>query len=82
MKKIGGILLTIIGVILVFIAFGQLSKLILNVLGMIKLFDSNVSSYHKGQIIAGFIYWIIHFLITYFAFKFGSRLIKKESIED
>lgn len=81
MKKIGGILLIIIGVILVFIAFGQLNKLISNVLGIIKLFYSNVSSYEKGQISAGIIYWLIHFLITYFAFKFGSKLTKKESIE-
>ena len=81
MKKTGGILLTIIGIILVFIAFGQLSKLISNVLGIVKIFDPNISSYQKGQISAGFIYWIIHFLITYFAFKFGSKLTKKESVE-
>lgn len=74
MKKIWGI----IGIIFVFAAISRITSLISNILGIVKIFNSEISGYQRGQIFGGFLYWIIHFSIIYLSFKYGSRLTKKK----
>jgi len=78
MKKVFGILLLIIGILFVLVVFGRLTSLISDVLGIIRIFDSNISGYQRGDVFGGFIYWVLHFLVIYFAFKFGSKWIKNK----
>nr|WP_299384154.1 hypothetical protein [Allomuricauda sp.] len=80
MRKFWGILLLIIGILLVFIAIGRLTSLISSVLELAKIFDSDSSGHQKGQIIGRFLYWVIHFAILYFSFKYGSRMITKKKM--
>ncbi len=77
MKKFGGILLIIVAVLLVIATLTNLTSLISNLIGIVNLFDSETTGFDKGQIIGGLIYWIIHFLAMFFAFKYGLKLSKK-----
>jgi len=79
MRKFWGVLLIVIGILFVFIAVGRITSLISNILGIVKIFDSNISAYQRGQIFGGFFYWMIHFGIIYFSLKYGSRLTKKKT---
>ena len=78
MKKYLGYLLIIIGIVFVFIAIARSTSLITNVLGILNVFDSDISEGERGYIVGGFLWWIIHFLVMFFAFKYGIKLTKKK----
>lgn len=70
MRKFWGILLIFIGILFVLVAIGRITSLISTVLEVVKIFDIDISVYQKGQILGEFSYWIIHFGIIYFSFKY------------
>tara|TARA_R100001369_G_scaffold55222_1_gene82065 strand:- start:844 stop:1092 length:249 start_codon:yes stop_codon:yes gene_type:complete len=78
MNKIFGIILYIIGSLFILAFVGQLPKFLAAIINLFKIFSSELDGLQRGNIIGTIIYWIIHFAIIYFAFKYGSRFFKKK----
>ncbi len=78
MNKFFGILLYIIGALFVLAFVGQLTTFLGSILALTKIFSSEINSSQVGYIIGGLVYWILHFAVIYFAFKYGTKLFKKK----
>ena len=78
MNKFFGIILYIIGSLFILAFIGQLTKFIGAIVGLTKIFSSNVDSSQIGYLFGMILYWILHFAIIYFSFKYGTKLFKKK----
>lgn len=82
MNKIFGVILYLIGLLLIFAFVGQLPKFLAVFFSFFKIFSSELDGLQRGNIIGAMIYWILHFAIIYFSFKYGNKLFKKKRSED
>ena len=82
MNKIFGIILYIIGVLFIIAFVGQLPKFLTAVFGLFKIFSSELDGLQRGNIIGTIIYWIVHFAIIFFSFKYGKKLFKKGPLQN
>ncbi len=78
MRKFWGIVLIIVGILFVLIAMVRITSILELVLRHVNIFKSGGTSYNKGQLFGGVIYWFVHFTVIYFSFKHGFKLTKKK----
>ena len=82
MNKIFGIILYIIGLLFIIAFVSQLTKFITAVFSLFKIFSSELDGLQRGNIIGTIIYWVVHFAIIFFSFKYGKKLFKKKTLEN
>ena len=78
MKKILGFFLYLAAIVLTLAFIGQFDKFLAIIISLLKIFSTELDGYQKGVILGSFFYWIIHFAIIYFAFKYGSKFFNKK----
>ena len=81
MNKIFGVILYIIASLFIIAFVVQLPKFLGAVISLFKIFSSELDGLQRGNIIGTIIYWIIHFAIIYFSFKYGNKLFKRKPVE-
>ena len=78
-RKIFGYIFTVASIILTLAIVGQLTKLLVAIVGIIKIFSGQLDSYQVGQVIGTFIYWVFHISLTIFLWTIGKRWTKKQN---
>lgn len=78
MNKFFGILLYIVGVLFTLAFIGQLTSFLEIIVGLAKLFSGDLTASQVGYLMGSILYWMVHFAIIFFAFKYGSKLFKKK----
>ena len=81
MKKVLGVFLYVVAIVLTLAFIGQFDKFLAIIISLFKIFSTELNGYQRGLILGSFFYWIIHFTIIYFAFKYGSKFFNNKSVE-
>ena len=82
MRKIFGIILYLFGALLILAFVGQITKFISVIVGFFKIFSGDLNGSQIGYSLGQVFYWMLHFAIIYFAFKYGTKLVKKKPVKD
>ena len=81
MNKFFGVLLYAVAIILIFAFFGQLTKFLTTIFSLSNIFSGELDGGQRGYILGQVSYWVIHFAIIYFAFKYGSKIFNKKPVK-
>jgi hypothetical protein len=77
-RKILGYIFILLAILLTLALVGQLQKFLGALIGVIKIFGSQMDGNQVGQILGTFVYWIIHISLTVFLWTIGRRWIKSD----
>ena len=79
-KKISGVLMIILALILTLAIVGQLPQLFKSIAGFFMIFTGKLNATGAGEASGHFIYWIFHFVITIALWRYGHRMLRRQPI--
>jgi hypothetical protein len=82
MRKFFGIILYLFGALFILAFVGQIAKFIGAILSFLKIFSVDLNGSQIGYSLGQVFYWMLHFAVIYFAFKYGKKLLKKKPVKD
>jgi len=78
-RKVLGYILLIIAVFLTLAIVGQLPALITVIIHFLAIFRGRLSADQVGFALGQMVVWVIHFVLTILAWKYGLRFVRKFS---
>ncbi|MCF6279853.1 MAG: hypothetical protein L3J14_05835 [Flavobacteriaceae bacterium] len=78
MRKLIGVVLIVVGIILTLSFFGRIMSFLQAIVGLTRVFSSIEDGYETGQILGGVFYWAVHLGLIFITLKYGSKLFKRK----